>query len=191
LSHAADRFAVDPARRLPAELLFLLHRHPRASWRDGDGLGELGRFWLERHQMFRRLAAEITQGITLLREGRQAPEGFAAWLVPRLRTYLAELDGHHRIEDAHYFPAFREAEPRLVAGFDLLERDHHALEAALEAVARSGQAFLRGLGPDRPLPMREAEAHLDAVGRLTRSLDRHLDDEEDLVMPLLLAHGAG
>ena len=191
MSEAADGHAIDPERQLPAELLYLLHRHPRASWRDGDGLGELGRFWLERHRMFRALAAAITHGITRLREGRHAPEGFAAWLVPRLRTCLTELDGHHRIEDAHYFPAFRTAEPRLVAGFDLLERDHHALEAALETVALSGRAFLEGLIPGRPVPIRALEAHLDAVGRLTRSLDRHLDDEEDLVMPLLLAHGAG
>mgnify|MGYP005839052571 CR=1 FL=1 len=141
--------------------------------------------------MFRALAAEITGGIARLRGGHDATAGFAGWLVPRLRTYLAELDGHHRIEDAHDFSAFRTAEPRLVAGFDLLEQDHHALEAALGTVALSGRAFLQRLGPGRPVPIRALDAHLDAVGRLSRSLDRHLDDEEDLVMPLLLAHGAG
>lgn len=162
MSEPADGLAIDPARRLPAELLDLLQRHPRAGWRDGAGLGELGRFWLERHRMFRALTAELSQGIQHLREARHAPADVAGWLGPRLRLYLGELDGHHRIEDAHYFPAFRAAEPRLVAGFELLERDHHALEA-----------------------------HRDAVVRLGRSLDRHLDDEEDLVMPLLMAHGAG
>jgi hemerythrin-like domain-containing protein len=100
---------------------------------------------------------------------------------------LGELDSHHGIEDHHYFPRLARIEPRLQRGFDLLDADHHALHEALDTLAGAANAVLRGLRGDgaRDDAGRAADG-LDALGRL---LDRHLADEEDIVAPLLIAHG--
>jgi hypothetical protein len=182
---------IDPACRLPADLLYLLERHPRAGWKGHARLGGLGRFWLERHAMFRELGGLLEGGLDAFREGRVPPHELEAWLLPRLRFFLAQLEEHHAVEDRHYFPAFRAAEPRLARGFELLDRDHEALHAAIDAVARSAQGLFRALrGPQAG---REAAAvhHAAASAELVRGLARHLDDEEDLVIPLLLERGEG
>jgi len=80
---------------------------------------------------------------------------------------------------------------RLEAGFDLLDFDHHALDAGLNALTVAANDVLRTLGTDaRALePSARLKRKLDAFGRF---LDRHLTDEEELVVPVILEHrGAG
>jgi hypothetical protein len=169
---------------LPSDLRWLLAAHPRETWE--GRLGDVGRFWLARHGMFRQAQA------TLLAETRAfaaAPD--AARFGPRFTRLagflLGELETHHSVEDHHYFPRLAKLEPRLQRGFDLLDADHHALHDALAATAETANALLRELrGRDaREAALRAGEA-IDGLGGL---LDRHLADEEDIVAPLLIARG--
>ena len=167
---------------LPADLRYLLDRHPRDSW--NGRLGEIGRFWLSRHAMFRQ-----AQGM-LLAETRAfaAREADPARFAPRFGRVagflLGELDTHHTVEDHHYFPRLARLEPHLQRGFDLLDADHHALHDTLQAVADRANALLHAID-DADAAHRAADA-VDALGHL---LDRHLADEEDIVAPVLLEHG--
>ena len=133
----ADIGALALARRSgwPTELKALLARYPREQWQGHANLGEMARFWLSRHAMFRELASMIQTIETQFHEGALPPAEFPRQFVPRLQFLLSQLGVHHQIEDLHYFPIFRAADARLSRGFDVLEADHHAIHADMANVA--------------------------------------------------------
>ncbi|GAB4375133.1 MAG: hemerythrin domain-containing protein [Kiloniellaceae bacterium] len=179
---------LDTRGGLPGEWLALLRRHPRANWQKPGALGMTAAFWLDRHAAFRALGETLEQATQQFLGGGSDAADFQGFFVPRLRVLLGELHGHHQVEDHHYFPAFRRAEPGLAPGFDLLDRDHQALHADLHATAEAANALLQALArtPDAEGP---AAAYAETSARLLRRMKRHLDDEEDLVIPLLMEHG--
>ena len=91
------------------------------------------------------------------------------------------------IEDQHYFPLLVQREPKLERGFDILDRDHHALDPLLADFATAANGAITGAfvgkGPDAIVPL-ERE-----MTRLCRLLDLHLQDEEELVVPVILKFG--
>jgi hypothetical protein len=105
---SADLDALALARRSgwPEDLRVLVARYPREQWDTHPNLGEMARFWLSRHVMFRELSSAIEQIAALFRAGRLPPEEFARQFVPRLQFMLDQLNVHHQIEDIHYFPIF-------------------------------------------------------------------------------------
>jgi iron-sulfur cluster repair protein YtfE (RIC family) len=182
--------ALDTRPGLPEDLRFLLARYPRDDWQGHGNLGEMARFWLARHDMFRELAGTLGSTTTEFREGRIAPEVFARWFTPRLSFFLSQLNAHHHIEDEHYFPIFRAAEAKLGRGFTLLDADHEAIHHAIEATAERANAVLGALEPSMTDQLRRAADHYaDASGKLVHGLLRHLQDEEDLIIPLILDRG--
>ncbi len=170
----------------PADLCVLLDRHPRETWLGYPNLGALCRFWLERHAMFRELAGALAQGAEALREGQVDAGAFQPWFAPRMRFFLQQLHHHHLIEDHDYFPVFMAAETRLVRGFEVLEADHGAIDAAIRELAGASDALLRALHQPAA-DLAGASAGLGGLlPRFQGKLERHLDDEEDLIMPLIL-----
>lgn len=174
---------------LPDDLKVLIAKYPREDWNRVHTIGELGRFWIERHDMFRELGATLVESIGNLREGTVEPDKFAGWFAPRLNHFLGDLQGHHQIEDYQYFPQFAAADARLAHGFELLEEDHHLIHTLLERNAEAANRFYRDLisGADTMPYSRDAYA-IEADG-LLKGLMRHLEDEEDLLIPLLLDQG--
>ena len=130
---------------LPADLTFLLQKYPRTAWRQSAGLDEMTRFWLKRHAFFRELATVLDSGVASLNEEQLDPVSFAQWFLPRLELLLGELEAHHNVEDLHYFPILMAQEPRLKRGFEILDRDHHAIHGLLESNARAGRQFAAAL----------------------------------------------
>jgi hypothetical protein len=188
---AADPKALDLARRAgwPADLRVLIARYPRERWQGHANLGEMARFWLSRHAMFRELAGMIGEIDGRFRAGALTAAEFPRLLVPRLQFLLQQLDVHHRIEDFHYFPIFRAADARLARGFDVLEADHHHIHADMAATAEAANALLRELQGDADTRQRRGDDYAQASGTLIKGLIRHLDDEEDLIVPLILDRG--
>jgi hemerythrin-like domain-containing protein len=178
-------------RRLDEELLFLLRQYPRETWQTHANLGDLARLWLQRHDMFRKLDRMIREGAEAAFDEKMEAREFKPWLARYLQFYLGQLEGHHQVEDHHYFPVFRRAEPRLGRGFDILDADHDSLHTAIESIAGQANALLRQ-------PDTDAAALRTGLGRfrdihvaMGRGLIQHLDDEEDLVVPLILDRGEG
>lgn len=164
----------------------LLERHPRVGW-GSHGAADAA-FWLEIHDGFRREVSALGAIADRHRSARITPLELGVLSTPRLRGLLARLHGHHQVEDFEYFPALRRADPRLERGFDALERDHGVLRehaaaalAALESLAAAA-AEKDALDGAR----RAAERYGVASGGFGALLARHLADEEDLVVPLLL-----
>ncbi|MCB1499747.1 MAG: hemerythrin domain-containing protein [Bauldia sp.] len=175
----------------PVELRVLLERYPREVWQTHANLGELARFWLHIHDGFRRAAVSLAGGAAEFREGRMTPADYRSWLTPKLRSFLGHLEGHHTIEDYQFFPVFSAAEPRLLRGFEVLESDHENIHAAMNAAYESASAFLSAPEADRDTLIRAADRYADAGQALIRKLGRHLEDEEDLIIPLILERGEG
>jgi iron-sulfur cluster repair protein YtfE (RIC family) len=174
---------------LPDELRLLLRRHPRETWAGHANLGQLARFWLQRHAMFRELDGMIREGTAAALERQVDEAGFSPWLRQHVGFAVWQLEEHHQVEDHHYFPVFRQAEPRLLAGFEVLERDHDALHGALEELVARANAVLRDEAGEGAAWRSDLGRFHDAQLSLGRELRRHLDDEEDLVIPLILERG--
>jgi iron-sulfur cluster repair protein YtfE (RIC family) len=189
--NADDIEALALARRSgwPEDLRVLIACFPREQWHGHANLGEMARFWLSRHDMFRELAAMIAAIEAQFRDGALSPAEFPRHLVPRLQFLLSQLDVHHQIEDRHYFPIFRAADARLARGFDVLEGDHHAIHTDMERTAHTANALLRALASEPQALQRRGDDYAAASAALRKGLIRHLDDEEDLIVPLILDRG--
>ena len=189
--HSTEIEALALARRVgwPEELRVLLDRYPREKWDAHANLGDMARFWLSRHAMFREVSGAIDQIASQFRAGQLLPAEFARQFVPRLQFILDQLNVHHQIEDLHYFPIFRKADARLLRGFDVLENDHHHIHADMARTAETANALLRALAGDADRLRRCSDDYADASASLLKGLVRHLDDEEDLIVPLILDRG--
>jgi hemerythrin-like domain-containing protein len=189
MPHPTD---LDTRTGLSEEMLFLLRQHPRDVWQAHPNLGGMARFWLDRHNGFRQLGGVLEDALSRFREGEMEPAAFGGFFAPRLQHFLTELHHHHMIEDQHYFPVFVAAEKRLTRGFEVLEGDHEAIHERIEQVISSANGLLGHLqGTDRDVILRAADAYAGDSGRLIGGLMRHLDDEEDLIVPLILERGEG
>lgn len=185
MGEPADPLALHARTGLPDALRVLLREYPREAWQD-FGLSPLIRFWLDRHMMFRKLSDRLTRDARAVLDGRADPAAHAATLSRLGSLFVQELHGHHYVEDAQYFPVLARHESRLERGFALLDGDHHALDGHLSAYVARANDVVRADGPDR----HDATGrYLQEMERFGPLLERHLTDEEDLVVPVLLKHG--
>ena len=181
--------SLDGRAGLPEPLRLLLADYPRAGWAADPQFHGLVSFWLERHGMFRQIMARMTQETEGFLDGARDPRAFAQGLSRLGGLFVDQLHGHHQIEDHHYFPLLRLREPRIERGFDLLDADHHALDGILDRFVGQANAAIRAAGGRDP---KAAAGVLHAgLGDLRRLIDRHLTDEEDLIVPVILRDGPG
>ncbi len=173
----------------PDELRLFLDRFPRDTWPPREKIGAVTKFWLDIHDGFRGFAGKLDAATVEFREGRVTPAHFQSWFAPRIDMFLSHLNGHHQIEDHQYFPIFVTAEARLKRGFEVLENDHAVIHAAMDRLVETANGFL-AVPRDNTDRLRFAgDAYAAASDRLLRLLDRHLGDEEDLIVPLILERG--
>src|SRR6185437_2310709 len=189
--HAAEieSLALDSRKGWPEDLRVLIARYPREQWEIHANLAEMARFWLSRHVMFRELSVAIGDISTQFQAGHLPAAEFAHQFVPRLQFMLDQLNVHHQIEDLHYFPIFKAAEALLALGFDVLEGDHHHIHAEMARTAESANALLQALRAGGDALRRCGENYATVSASLMDGLARHLDDEEDLIVPLILDRG--
>ena len=180
---------LDTREGLPEALRVLLEDYPREAWEADPGFSGLIRFWLDRHLMFRKLLAAMIERGEATADGKTDPRRFAAELSRLGSLFAGELHGHHMIEDQHYFPRLRGLDAGVAHGFDLLDSDHHDLDAHLATFADNANAAIRDIAEDRPHDG-SLVTFLTGLGVTGRFLDRHLTDEEDLIVPVLLKYGS-
>lgn len=175
----------------PDDLRILIERYPREVWMDHVNLGELARFWLDIHNSFRSSGVFLTASTSDFREGRIMPEVFRGTFAPRLQTFLSHLNGHHQIEDFQFFPVFSVAEPRLVKGFEVLEADHEVIHHAMDKMVETANSFMQTPGSDKDKMRFAGDDYATVSEGLIKLLGRHLEDEEDLIVPLILDRTEG
>ncbi len=186
-SEQTPDLALDTRSGLPDALRVLLESYPREGWQSDPGFDGLVRFWLERHLMFR----ELLEMLRTEAEGRLDNQVEAQVYRHRLSrlgsTFVQGLHAHHSIEDHHFFPVLATRDVRLEHGFQLLDSDHNALDAVLTGFAEDANAaiatLMEGEGRD------SVALVLAAVERAERLINRHLTDEEELIVPVILKYG--
>ena len=177
--------ALETREGLSEPLRVLLKDYPREAWEADPGFSQLIQFWLSRHAMFRELCARITELLKAHLDKRVDPQLVKPHYARYANMLLGGLHEHHHVEDDHYFPKLIVLEKKLEHGFEILDRDHHDLTERLEAIAAASNVMLQAPEDDREA----VEGALKEITRLGRLLDRHLWDEEELIVPVLLKHG--
>ena len=178
------KHSLDTRPGLPDALRLLLPLYPRADWADHRNFDGLVAFWLDRHLGFRSMTARMAEHGRSLLDRTEDPMVLAGRLSRLGNRFLQDLHGHHGIEDAHFFPRLARLEPRLSAGFDMLETDHQAIDGLLARFTASSNVMLSSTAD-----LNLVELFSRDVAAITRLLDRHLVDEEDLIVPVILDRG--
>ena len=187
-----DHFAICPfeirTEDMPTEMQSLLRTYPRETWQAHPGFREKTRHWLGAHLMFRQLGASVRLDTESYLNGDQDSNAFAGRLSYRGGALVGNLHGHHGWEDHSFFPELSEADPRFGAGLEILEKDHTDLDIVLDSFTRTANRTIK-------LIQLEERAARDEAGKLHRVaetietfLARHLSDEEELAVPIILHH---
>jgi len=171
---------------MPAEMRSLLCDYPRDTWPAHPGFKDKTRQWLGAHQMFRRLSGIVREDIESYLTGNSDAQDYSARLSYLGGRLVGNLHGHHSWEDHSYFPELSAADARFDAGFLILEKDHIALNQALDRFVAIGNRAINLIQVGDKLA-REKVARLHVVAETIETLlQRHLGDEEDLAVPIIL-----
>lgn len=173
---------------LPDALSFLLEEYPRDAWQQDQGFHGLVSFWLDRHVLFRNIVAAMREQTLQVLDRQIDTQHYAGQLSRYARLFVGQLHGHHHIEDSHFFPLLMERESKLKSGFAMLDADHHELDRQLAEFTDAANLIFEPQSDSQRLT---AAGQFDGVlARLDNLLDRHLLDEEDLIVPLILKYGS-
>ena len=173
---------------MPAEMRVLLDQYPRDSWAAHPGFKEQTEHWLGAHQMFRRLGKLIRVETEFFLDKTRSPDDFAARLAYYGDAMVRNLHGHHGWEDHNYFPELCAADPRFEGGLEILEKDHQELDVVLESFSKSANRAIKLVEFDVIQAFDEAGKLHTISETIEAFLKRHLSDEEELAVPIILHH---
>ncbi|MWB77840.1 hemerythrin domain-containing protein [Pseudooceanicola sp. 216_PA32_1] len=182
-----DDLSLDTRKGLPEHLRVLADLYPREIWTGHPNFGGLTAFWLERHLNFRQVLDTLIDGSERHLDRHDPRYGHE--MQRYTSFFLNQLHHHHMIEDQHYFPQFLPLDSRLEQAFELLDRDHHALDGHIHGLAEASNAVLKRLAAGE-----DEKVAADLLLRHQRDfkvfLNRHLEDEEEIIVPVILEYGA-
>ncbi len=173
---------------LPDEMRLLLDAYPRDSWGAHPGFREKTRQWLGAHRMFRQMAQRLRLDAEGYLDATRTPEDYAAGLSHVGGALVGNLHGHHGWEDHSYFPELSAADPRFDAGLDVLEQDHADLDRVLDGFTRTANRAIKLIQLDETQARDEIGRLHGAARTIEAFLARHLTDEEELAVPIILHH---
>lgn len=173
---------------MPAEMRSLLHEYPRDAWESHAGFKDKTRQWLGAHQMFRRLSAAVRMDAESYLDGKTDARDYVGQLVHRGGALVGNLHGHHGWEDHSYFPELSAADSRFDAGLEILEKDHIALNEVLDSFTETANRAIGMIQLDDGKSHSEVGKLRTAAEAIESFLQRHLSDEEELAVPIILHH---
>lgn len=172
---------------LPDALGYLARECPRDAW-VADDIDETAKDWLFKHDWFRLTQRALLEVGAQWRSGEGRAHDYHRLVLPMLQRFLPSLDYHQSTETDHYFPAMARMEPGMEHGFDLLDRDHARIHVLLIDIADAASALqdrIAAGGEGRA----EAARVTIAIENAAVPVARHLWDEEEIVIPLLILRG--
>jgi hemerythrin-like domain-containing protein len=130
------------------------------------------------HRIFRRHFAEVR---AILRE-EPIPHPRAVAVADHLGFLLDGLHMHHTTEDDLIWPKVLQRAGLDAALVERMEEQHHQIDASVAEVRRAMSAWVSD-----PTPTSSA-ALADCLGEFLVVLEAHLDEEEQVVVPLIDRH---
>ena len=173
---------------LPPDMRSHLRDLPRDSWQTHPAFARSIQNWMGAHQMFRQLGAIVQKDSELFLDKGMDADHYAGRLAYFGNLLVRNLHGHHTWEDREYFPELQAADPRFADGLEMLEGDHVELDALLDRFTRDANRVVQLATLEPAQMIEEAGPVRDMAEQLNAFLERHLTDEEDLVVPILLHH---
>ncbi len=176
---------------LPDYLHKLLKIYPREDWQNHNNFNDLTKFWLSRHAMFRELIHRLQSDTRMIMETNphDKKQAYSKLTLSRMTDFLlSSLHEHHTIEDHQFFPMLIPFDSDLRKGFDILEADHQALDKNIHNLAQKSNNLLNALQSGKNV-LQSAEQVLETQISFEKFLDRHLVDEEELIIPIILEYG--
>lgn len=184
-----DDLSLEHRTGLPEHLRVLADKYPRGEWTGQTNFNELTRFWLDRHLMFREVLGRMQTETEGFLDKKMEWDNYGRQLSRLGGFFINQLMTHHQIEDQHYFPTLESRDVRLKGAFELLDKDHHALDAYLHGLADDTNGVLEKL-QKRDQAEAAAETYRKTLTRFETFLNRHLCDEEEIVVPVILEYGS-
>lgn len=173
---------------LPTEMQSLLATYPRDSWDAHPGFKDKTRQWLRAHEGFRYLSETIRTDAEAYLDKGIDPEEFSGRLSYLGNALVRNLHGHHTWEDRSYFPELSAADARFDEGLEILETDHADLDRVLEDFTRLANRTIKLIQLNESAAREEAEQLHGVSETIEAFLARHLTDEEELAVPIILHH---
>lgn len=187
LDYDLPEYHVSKREQLPASVRETLLESTRSEWRDHPRFGGKANFFMTIHRDLLDGAAKLSRGIEQLLDLPPGDVGKAAArmnLLPFSHHLIGFAHHHHENEDHGYFPQFALLYPELNRGLSLLDGDHKILDPALDDT----QAALDKLDGSAVTRDQLAALHAGSQG-LEKILNRHIWDEEEVIVPIFLRHG--
>ncbi|NRA20460.1 MAG: hemerythrin domain-containing protein [Oceanospirillaceae bacterium] len=173
---------------LPDEMRILLDKYPREAWDEHPNFKQATKNWLSAHQMFRALSSSVRKDAELYLDRQLKPGDYAARLSYRGNALVGNLHGHHHWEDNSYFPELSAADPRFDIGLKILESDHRVLNRVLNDFTEAAMRTLEYLHLSKEAALIEAGNVHSMALTIEKLLARHLVDEEELAVPIIIHH---
>lgn len=173
---------------LPDDMRTLLRDYPREAWPDHPNFAASIQNWMGAHQMFRQLAGITQKETERFLDNTRDAEDYAGRLAYYGNQLVRNLHGHHGWEDRSFFPELANADARFEHGLDTLENDHLQLDNVLDRFTRQANRVVKLIQLDEYQARSEAGKVHDLSQEIGGFLNRHLADEEDLVVPIILHH---
>lgn len=171
---------------MPEPIRKTLLESTRSDWENHPRYHGMASFLAQIHRGLIEGAGQMSRHLEQMLDlpETEIADALGATRLPAFGRHLIDTaHHHHEIEDTGYFPQFMQLYPQLEHGMKMLDGDHRILDASLD---ETGAAISN---------LSRAPASRDGVSdvyagskKLSAILKRHINDEEEIVMPILLRH---
>ncbi len=171
---------------MPEAHKILFTQYPREAWDNHPNFKQKTMNWMNAHTGFKALNELCQEATENGIDKKWSYEKTAQYIGYYGNMMVQSLHGHHNWEDRNFFPEIMAADDRAEAGLDLLESDHQELDERLDRITRQSNRVLKLVDLDPSQVHDELgllHPEFDALGKL---LTRHLEDEEDLIVPIII-----
>ena len=178
---------VSKRKGLPSPVQETLLESTRSEWKDHPRFGGKANFFMTIHRELLKGSAQLSLAIEQLLDipTSDVSEAVAQMnMLPFAKNLIDLAHRHHEIEDHGYFPQFRLMYPALNRGLSLLDGDHKVLNSALDDT----QVALSQLNGAVVTRDQLADLYVGSQA-LENILNRHIWDEEEVIIPIFLRHG--
>lgn len=139
-------------------------------------------FYYAIHRAQLEALARYTSAVSAITEDERKPRGKA--LARWVKGFVLELEEHHYVEDAFFFPSLRAKVPAATSVLDGLDADHRHLDELLARWRRVSAQLT-----DPTVPFADARNNAVVFARvLSEFLECHLAIEDRDVLPLFERH---